>query len=162
MSMKRVAFLGVALALLALPLAAIGEMKHGDMSGMKMEEHGKMGDRIWAGKLGPWTAEARLMDMKAHMEKAMASGMKMEGTMTQTHHVAIALTDPKTKKPVAEGKGTLTVVGPDKAEQKVEFMAMEGHFGADVKLDKKGKYTFKPQIESGSAKGAASFQYTVK
>ena len=26
------------------------------------------------GKIGPWQGEARLMDMKAHMEKAKASG----------------------------------------------------------------------------------------
>ncbi len=162
MELRRLTLLAVAAALLAFPLSAIGEMKHGDMSGMKMEEHGKMGDKIWAGKLGPWTAEARLMDMKAHMEKAMASGMKMEGTMKQTHHVAISLTDPKTKKAVTEGKGTLTVVGPDKSEEKADFMVMEGHFGTDVTLAKKGKYTFKPQIESGGAKGTSSFNYTLK
>jgi hypothetical protein len=152
----------MAVAILSFPLAAVGEMKHGDMSGMKMEGHGKMGDKIYGGKIGPWQADARLTDMKAHMEKAKSSGMKMEGMTNKTHHIALSLTDPKTKKPVAEGKGSLTVVGPDNSSESVDFMVMEGHFGADVNLSKKGKYTFKPQIESGGAKGTASFGYTVK
>ena len=140
--MGRFAVCLLAFALLALPgLAAAAEKGHGSMPGMKMEGpkegHGgmmKMGDKIFSGKVGPWQGEARLMDMKAHMEKAKASGMKMEGMAMKSHHVAVGLTDPKTKKPLAvtEGKGTVTVVGPDKKEEKVNFMVMEGHFGADV------------------------------
>lgn len=159
--------LSLAIAVYSDAVAA-AEMGHGSMPGMsgetKSEGHGmaKMGDKVFGGKIGPWTGEARLMDMKAHMAKAMPSGMKMEGTMTQTHHIAIGLTDPKTKKAVTEGKGTVTVVGPDKSEAKSEFMAMEGHFGADVTLPKPGKYTFKVAIESGGQKGIASFSHTIK
>jgi hypothetical protein len=98
--------------------------------------------------------------MKAHMEKAKASGMKTEGM--KSHHLAFELTDSKTKKPVADGKGTVTVVGPDKKEEKVGFLSMEGHLGADVSLPKPGTYTFRVAIESGSGKGSASFSHTVK
>ena len=153
----------LALALLALPgMAVAAEMKHGEMKGM--EGHGdmmKMGDKVFDGKVGPWQGEARLMDMKAHMEKAKASGMKMEGAM-KSHHLSLGLTDPATKKAVMEGKGTVTVTGPDKKAEKTDFMAMEGHFGADVNLPKPGKYTFKTEIESGGKKGAATFTHTVK
>jgi len=148
--------------------AGAAEMGHGSMPGMhggeKAEAPGmmQMGDKVFAGKFGPWTGVARLMDMKAHMGKGMASGMKMEGTMTRTHHIAIALTDPKTKKAVTEGKGTVMVVGPDKSEAKADFMVMEGHFGADVTLPKPGKYTFRVAIESGTQMGTATFSHTIK
>lgn len=155
----------LAVALIAAPaLAAGAEKGHESMPGTKMEGHGgmmKMGDKVFGGKIGPWQGEARLMDMKAHMEKAKASGMKMEGAM-KSHHISVALTDPATKKPVTDGKGTVTVVGPDKKAETTEFMVMEGHFGADVNLPKPGKYTFKTDIESGGKKGSAAFSYTVK
>ena len=176
MDLNRFAMCAVLLAFLAFPLAGVaaekghgampgmktGETGHGAMPGMKMEEHGKMGDKVFGGQIGPWQGEARLMDMKAHMEKAKASGMKMEGMMMKSHHVAFDLTDHKTKKPVTEGKGSVTVIGPDRKEEKSDFMAMEGHFGADVNLPKPGKYTFNTEIESGGSKGAATFSYTVK
>jgi len=171
MGMKRFAIRAMALAVLALPvLATAAEKGHEGMSGMKMEghgdmkagDHGKMGDKIFTGKVGPWHGEARLMDMKAHMEKAKVSGMKMEGMAMKSHHIAVELTDPKTKKPVTEGKGTVTVTGADKKEEKSDFMVMEGHFGADVNLPKPGKYTFKVSIESGKTAGSTTFTHTVK
>lgn len=161
----------VAAATLALSGGAAGaaESGHGSMQGMqqgggKAEGHdmAKMGDKVFGGKIGPWVGEARLMDMKAHMEKAMASGMKMEGTMKQTHHIALTLTDAKSKKAVTEGKGTVMVVGPDKSEAKSDFMAMEGHFGADVTLPKPGRYTFKVAIESAGKTGTAAFSHVIK
>ncbi len=164
--MGRISAYLLAFALLALPgLTAADEMGHGEMKGMKMEGHGgmmKLGDKIFGGNVGPWQGEARLMDMKAQMEKAKGSGMKMEGMMKNTHHIMIAISDPKTKKPVPEGKGTVTVVGPEQREEKSDFVAMEGHFGADVNLSKPGKYTFKVVLESGGKKGSATFTHTVK
>jgi hypothetical protein len=163
-----------ALMLMALPgitaaaeQGGMGGMKMDDHGGMKMEGHGQavghdmmMGDKAFSGKVGPWHGEVRITDMKAQMEKAKASGMKMEGMM-QTHHIAIMLTD-TAKKPVTEGRGTVTVIGPDKQETKAAFMVMQGHFGADVNLPKPGKYTFRTEIESGGQKGNATFSYTVK
>jgi len=156
------------LSILALPMyVSAAEKGHGGMpgmgsdhGGMKMEGHdmAKMGDKAFSGKIGPWTGEARIMDMKAHLE---ASGMKAQGAMPNSHHIAFTLTD-AAKKPVTEGKGTVTVTGPDKKEAKTEFMAMQGHFGADVNLPKPGKYTFKAEIESGGKKGSATFPYTLK
>src|SRR5512134_317721 len=122
MSMVRFAVCSVLLAFVALPVAGVAAEKgHDAMPGMKMEGsaagHGgmmKMGDKVFIGKVGPWQGEGRLMDMKAHMEKAKASGMKMEGMAMKSHHLAFGLTDPKAKKPVTEGKGSVTVIGPDK------------------------------------------------
>ena len=174
----RTAVCGTALMLMALPgisaateHGGTGGMQQGasgDHGGTKVGDHGKMkaggqdmmtmGDKAFSGKIGPWKGDARIMDMKAHMG---ASGMKMQGAMPNSHHIAISLTD-AAKKPVTEGKGTVTVTGPDKKKTMVEFMVMQGHFGADVNLPKPGKYTFKAEIESGGRKGNATFSYTVK
>ena len=145
----------------SMPGMKHGDTGHGAMSGMKMEEHAKMGDKIFSGKVGPWLGEARLIDMKAQMEKAKASGMKMEGMM-KSHHFEIELTDTGTKKLVTEGKGSVTVTGPDKKSEKTAIAAMAGHFGVDVNLPKPGKYTFKVAIESGGKKGSATFSYELK
>jgi hypothetical protein len=156
------------LSILALPMyVSAAEKGHEGMPGMKMEDHGKMGshdmakmgDKAFSGKIGPWQGDARIMDMKAHMG---ASGMKAQGAMPNSHHIAFELTDPNTKKAVTEGAGKVTVTGPDKKETKVGFMVMEGHFGTDVNLPAPGKYTFKAEIESGGQKGSATFSYTVK
>ncbi|MBE0604025.1 MAG: hypothetical protein IH611_10445 [Deltaproteobacteria bacterium] len=118
-----------------------------------------MGDKAYAGKIGPWGGEARIIDMKASME---ASGVKAQGTMMNSHHVSIAITDPKTKSRITEGRGTVTVTGPDKGKTKSDLMAMQGHFGADINLPKPGKYLLEVAIESGGKKGNAAFSYTVK
>ena len=130
-----------------------GDMKKGD--------HGKKGDGIFTGKVGPWNGEARLIDMRASIEKAKASGRKMEGTM-KSHHFELFLADPKTRKAVNEGKSSLTVIGPDKKEEKSVIAALVGHFGVDVDLARPGIYTFKVAVESGGKKGSATFSHTVK
>ena len=74
------AVFGTALMLISLPGISTGA-EPGGASGMKMEEHGgtpaksdgqnvDMGENIFSGKVGPWTAEVRLIDMKAQMVKA--------------------------------------------------------------------------------------------
>lgn len=157
----------VLLAFMVLPAAGFAlEKGHGSMHGhgeMKGDDHGKMkmGDKIFSGKVGPWLGEARLIDMRAQMEKAKASGMKVEGTM-KTHHFEIEMTDAGTKKPVTEGKGSVTVTGPDKKSEKTAIAAMAGHFGVDINLPKPGKYTFSVSIESGGRNGSATFQHQVK
>ncbi len=167
MKARLFAVCAVALAVAAYQGAAgAAETGHGSMQGMhgggSMEGHGEMmkGDKIFGGKVGPWAAEARLVDMKAAMEKSMP-GMKMEGQM-KTHHVEIFLTDPATKKPVEGVKGTVTVTGPGKTVSKADLMAMGAHIGADIDLPKPGKYTFKVNVESGGKTGTATFAHTIK
>jgi len=165
--MKQMAVLAAFLIFLSVSALAVADDKgHGSMPGMSgeksMEGHGmmNMGDKVFEGKVGPWHGEAHLMDMKAQMEKAKASGMKMEGMM-KTHHISVSLSDPKTKKAVTEGKGSVSVTGPDKKTEKMSFMVMQGHFGADVTLDKPGRYSFEVSVESGKQKGSAAFDYAV-
>ena len=178
MGMGRLVVTAAFLSMLAMPvLAQAAEKGQGGMPGT-MEGHGtmmqgqgmkgqgmggahdmmKMGTRVYSGKVGHWTGEARMIDMKAQME---ASGVKAHGAMMNTHHVAFALTDPATKAHVTEGTGSITVIGPDQSKHTYDIMGMQGHFGADVNLPKPGKYTFHVELESGGKTGTATFRYTV-
>ena len=165
---------GTALMLMALPgISAGAEMKHEghDHGGMKMDDPGKTtpgghdmknGEKIFSGKVGPWTGEARLVDMKAQMEQSgvsAATAAKFAGK----RHLMLFLTDPTTGKPAAGVAGKVAITGPDSASSsKVTLVVMGGHIGADVGLPTPGKYTFKADIESADEKGSATFSYTLK
>jgi hypothetical protein len=168
----QIAVCGAALTLMALPgISAAAEP--GGMSGMKMEGHDgmpaksgghnmDMGEKIFSGKVGPWTAEARLIDMKEQMEKSGVSA-KNSAKFAGQRHLMFFLTDPATGKPAAGVSGKVVVTGPDKASSsKVTLVEMGEHIGADVGMPTPGKYTFKADIESGGKKGSATFPYALK
>ena len=156
----RTAACGTALMLMALPgISAAAEQ--GGMSGTQHGDHAgmKMGD---SGKMGPWTAEARLVDMKAQMEQSGVSA-KTAAKFAGKRHLMLFLTDPATGKPAAGVAGKVVVTGPDKASSsKVTLVVMGEHIGADVGMPTPGKYTFKAEIESAGKKGSATFSYTLK
>ncbi|MGB7630418.1 MAG: hypothetical protein WBM29_04970, partial [Candidatus Deferrimicrobium sp.] len=107
-------------------------------------------------------AEARLVDMKAQMEKSGMSA-KTVAKFAGRHHLMLFLTDPATGKPAAGVAGKVVVTGPDKASSSnVTLVVMGAHIGADVDMPTPGKYTFKAEIESGAKKGDATFSYTLK
>ena len=125
----RTAVCGTALILMALPgisaaaepePGGMGGMQHGDHAGMKMDDPGKMksgghntdmGEKIFSGKVGPWTAEARLIDMKAQMEQSGVSA-KTAAKFAGKRHLVLFLTDPATGKPAAGVSGKVVVTGP--------------------------------------------------
>ena len=174
----RTAVCGAAFMLMALPgfsaaaeQGGMGGMQHGDHTGMKMDDPGKMksgahdmgkGEKIFSGKVGPWTGEARLIDMKVQMEQSGVSA-KTAAKFAGKRHLMLFLTDPATGKPAAGVAGKVDVTGPDKASSsKVTLVAMGEHIGADVDLTTPGKYTFKADIDSPGKKGSATFSYTLK
>ncbi len=174
----RTAACGTALMLMALPgisaaaeHGGMGAMQHGDHAGMKMDDPGKMkpgghdmknGEKIFSGKVGPWTGEARLVDMKAQMEQSGVSA-KTAARFAGQRHLMLFLTDPTTGKPAAGVAGKVVITGPDRASSsKVTLVVMGGHIGADVGLPTPGKYTFEADIESADKKGSATFSYTLK
>lgn len=181
--MRQMAVLGISLVILGVSVPAMaGDKGHGAMPGMsgessmkghgsvsglpgesRTEGHGMMalGDKVFEGKVGPWSAEIRLVDMMAQMAKVNVSG-KIKAKMKNTYHLSVFLTDPGTKKHVTEGKGSVTVTGPDKTQARYDFTGMQGHFGADIKLKNPGKYEFSAGIESGGKKGTAAFPYTIQ
>ena len=169
---------GTALMLMALPgisaaaeHGGMGGMQHGDHAGMKMDDHGKMksgghdmgkGEKIFSGKVGPWTAEARLVDMKAQMEQSGVSAKTAE-RFAGKRHLMLFVTDPATGKTAAGVAGKVVITGPDKASSsKVTLIVMGGHIGVDVVMPIPGKYTFTAEIESADKKGSATFSYTLK
>jgi hypothetical protein len=120
------------------------------------------GEKIFVGKVGPWTGEARLVDMKAQMEQSGVSA-KTAARFAGRRHLMLFLTDPATGKPAAGAAGKVVVTGPDKASSSnVTLIVMGEHIGADVGMPTPGKYTFKAEIGSAGRKGSAIFSYTLK
>ena len=153
MGTKRFIVWVAAFSILALPMFAPAAEKGHDMD---------LGEKIFSGKVGPWTAEARLVDMKAQMEKSGVSA-KTAAKFAGTRHLMLFVTDPATGKTAAGVSGKVEVTGPDKAtSSKVTLVVMGEHIGADVGMPTPGKYTFKAEIESGAKKGSAAFSYTLK
>ena len=166
--MRHMAILGSLLVMLAVSMPVYaGDMGQEPMPGRhvegKMEENGMMtmGDRIFDGKIGPWQAEVRLIDMKAQMAKMKVSE-KMMAKMKNTHHLMVSLTDSGTKEHVTAGEGVVTVTGPDGQQSRYEFTGMQGHFGVDVAIDKPGQYEFDMKIESGGKKGTVTITEEIK
>jgi hypothetical protein len=132
---------------LALPLGAMAMegmehgkkmkgMNHGSMegmehSGMKMDENTSMlGDVVVDG--------VKAMGHVKDVSEAMA-----EMGMEQTHHFAVMFMDTETGEPIEEGTVALMIAPPSgKKSGPVKLMGMQGHFGADITLSEKGRYTF--------------------
>ena len=146
---RKMIVLLAALFALAAPLTAFAAMEHGDhgkkekmdhsqMKDMKHGEHGGMGmhgDMVMLGEQteGGVKAMAHLNDVKEAMAKM---GMK------ETHHFMVAFVDDSGEQ-ITEG--TVAVKIKDAAGKEsgpVKLMGMEGHFGADIVLEKAGKYEF--------------------
>lgn len=101
-----------------------------------------------------------VMSMAEHL-KAMK--MEMPKGMKETHHVAVTFKDAKTGKALTQGDVKVKVQGPDKSEQTKDLMAMEGHFGADFVMAKKGKYGVMAKFKLTDGKTrSAKFWYSVK
>ena len=144
-----------AILALAAPLASFA-MDHGSMEGMDMGQGVKHASIAHEEVVAGVKATFRVMGMKEAMP-----GMKTP--MKETHHIAVAFTDAKTGKALTEGEVTVRVQNPDKSFQDKGLMGMQGHFGADFDLSKKGKYGVmcKFQLKDGKVR-SAKFWYTVK
>lgn len=98
------------------------------------------------------------------MQEAMkAMGMKMPKGVKETHHIQVGFTDVKSGKALSEGEVALKVLAPDKTEQTKNLSAMQGHFGADFEMPKKGRYGVMSKFKLSDGKvRQAKFWYTVK
>ena len=160
--MKKSAVIIAAMFALSIPLAAFAGMEH-EHGSMKME-HGKgmmgMGKVVYEEVVDGVKATFKIMDMKEHM-KSMK--MEMPKGMKETHHIMVEFKDAKTGKPLTQGEVKVKVIGPDKSEQTKDLMGMEGHFGGDFDLAKKGKYGIMAKFKLADGKvRSAKFWYTVK
>ena len=157
--MKRMTVLIAALFALAAPVASFAAMDHGSMD-MGHGEHSmmEMGDVAHQEVVDGVKATFKVMSMKDHMK-----GMEMPKGMKETHHIMVEFKDAKTGKALTEGEVKVKVQNPDKTDQAKDLMGMQGHFGADFDLSKKGKYGVmcKFQLKDGKVR-SAKFWYTVK
>lgn len=155
--MKKMTVMIAALFALAAPMASFAAMDHGSMD---MSHSGHKGDVAHEEVVDGVKATFRVISMKEHM-KAMK--MEMPKEMKGTHHIAVEFKDAKTGKALTEGEVKLKVQNPDKSAQSKDLMGMQGHFGADFDLSRKGKYGVmcKFQLKDGKVRNS-KFWYTVK
>lgn len=158
--MKKMTVLIAALFALAAPLASFAA-DHGGHGGGHDKGHGDhQGDVAHEEVVDGVKAIFKVMSMKEHMK---AMDMDMPKGMKETHHIAVEFKDAKTGKALTEGEVKIKVQNPDKSDQTKDLMGMQGHFGADLELSKKGKYGVmsKFQLKDGKTR-SAKFWYTVK
>ena len=133
----------VAATLLALlPLCAGASMK---------------GTEVRSAKADGYTFRYELIDMLAGMKDHQGHDM----SKVKSHHLMVYVTDPEGKT-VRQAKVGYLVTGPDKAEQKVMAMFMEGGFGADIDLKVKGAYKVLTKLAAGDKTVKDEFTYTLK
>jgi opacity protein-like surface antigen len=157
--MKKLILAVAAILALSAPVAFAAD--HGDHGGgHDMGHGGHQGDVAHEEVVDGVKATFKVMSMKEHMK---AMNMEMPKEMKETHHIAVEFKDAKTGKALTEGQVTVKVQNPDKSDQTKDLMGMQGHFGGDFDLSKKGKYGVmsKFQLKDGKTR-SAKFWYTVK
>lgn len=128
--MKKIAILITALFALAVPMVSFAATNHGDHGGHQ-------GDIAHQEVIDGVKATFKIMSMKEHLR---ALNMKMPRGIKETHHFAVEFKDVKSGKALTAGEVKLKVQNPDKSSQTKDLIGMQGHFGADLDLSKKGKY----------------------
>ncbi len=156
--MKKIAAI-LAAASFVLAAASAFAMDHESMpmehGSMKMEHGGHMmGKPAHEEVVDGVKASFSVLDIRAKMEKM---GMK------ETHHIMVMFTDAKSGKKLSDGEVKVKVQGPDKSEQVKDLMGMEGGFGSDFTMPKKGKYGIMAKFKLADGKvRTVKFWYTVK
>lgn len=157
--MKKIVLLISAILALSAPFAfAADHGEHG--GGHDMGHGGHQGDVAHEEVIDGVKATFKVMSMKEHMK---AMNMELPKGVKETHHIAVEFKDAKSGKALTEGEVKVKLQNPDKSDQSKEMMGMQGHFGADFDLSKKGKYGVmsKFQLKDGKVR-SAKFWYTVK
>lgn len=153
--MKKAALIIAAATLsLSTPISSYSAMDHGEHSMMGMGDvaHQEVVDGV--------KATFKVLSMKDHM-KAMK--MEMPKGVKETHHIMVEFKDAKTGKALTGGEVRVKVLNPDKTDQTRDLTGMQGHFGADFELSKKGKYGIMCRFLLKDGKTRSSkFWYTVK
>jgi len=155
--MKKITVLIAALFALTAPVASFAAMDHGSMD---MGHGAHQGDVAHEEVVDGVKATFKVMSMKEHMK---AMNMEMPKEIKETHHMAVEFKDAKTGKTLTEGEVKVKLQSPDKSDYTKDLVGMQGHFGADFDLSKKGKYGVmcKFQLKDGKVR-SVKFWYTVK
>lgn len=150
--MKKTSIIIAAALALSIPLS-VPAMEH-DHGGQMMQ----MGTVVHQQVAGGVKATFSVIDIRAQVK-----GTELPKGMKETHHLMVRFTDVKSGKPLTAGDVKVKIVGPDKSEQVKDLMGMEGHFGADFVMAKKGKYGImcKFKLKGGKVE-SSKFWYEVK
>jgi len=151
---KLILLLATVVLAYGVPVASFAAMDH---SGHDMHATGGAAhEEVIDGAKATFTIQTMADAMKG-MNMEMPKGMK------ETHHLSVAFKDAKSGKALTEGVVKVKILAPDKSEQTKDLMGMQGHFGADFEMAKKGKYGVmcKFQLKDGKTR-QAKFWYTVK
>lgn len=147
--MKKMTLMLAATLILTAP-AAFAAMDH---SSMKMDHDG-MGKSAHEEVVDGVKATFQVQDIHKKMKEM---GMK------ETHHIMVTFSDVKSGKMLNGGEAKIKIIAPDKSEQVKDLMGMEGGFGSDFILPKKGKYGVMCKFDLKDGKVRSSkFWYTVK
>jgi hypothetical protein len=150
--MKKTSIIIAAALALSIPLS-VPAMEH-DHGGQMMQ----MGTVVHQQVAGRVKATFSVIDMRAQVK-----GTEVPKGMKETHHLMVRFADAKTGKALTAGEVKVKVVGPDKSEQVKDLVGMEGHFGADFVMAKKGKYGIMSKFKLAGGKVESSkFWYEVK
>lgn len=149
--MKKLVLAFAAILTLAAP-AAFAASEHGG--------HGSHGSAAHEEVIDGVKATFTVQTMKEAMK---AMGMEMPKGVKETHHISVGFKDVKSGKQLSEGEVKIKVQTPDKQEMTKDMVGMQGHFGADFEMGKKGKYGVmsKFKLKDGKVR-QAKFWYTVK
>jgi hypothetical protein len=160
----------------ALALAHCGSCAMDDKSGGSQKlaskhDHGDQKDHAGHDHSG-MAAAGGMLDLGAKAEKGVKATAEMKDVraamaktgMKTTHHFMISFADEKSGQALDAGTVAVKVVDPaGTVTGPMALMGMQGHFGADVILDKNGEYTF--QVGSKLADGQVrqyEFKTTIK
>jgi Ni/Co efflux regulator RcnB len=159
--MKKLVIAIAAIIALAAPLASFAMNHEGhDHGSMDMGHGGHQVDVAHEEVVDGVKATFKIQTMADAMK---AMGMDMPKGVKETHHIHAEFKDGKNGKALTSGEVTVKVQGPDKAESTKELMGMQGHFGADFDMSKKGKYGVMCKFKLADGKvRSAKFWYTVK
>jgi len=166
---KFIVILSIIATLIAAPVLASAHcgncaMDHKADSGQKQaamhqEGHEGQGGMAASGNmLDLGTVAVKGVAAMAHLKDVRTAMAKLG--MKTTHHLMIMFNDEKTGKSIEAGTVAVKITGPDgTVTDPLELMGMQGHFGADVTLDKPGEYRF--QVGSKLADGTArQYEFT--
>ncbi|MHC1697935.1 MAG: hypothetical protein AB9919_07760 [Geobacteraceae bacterium] len=150
--MKILSIIIAALFALTVPVISFAVTNHADHGGHSDIAHQEVTEGV--------KATFKVMSMKEHLKTI---NIKMPKGMKETHHLAVEFKEVKSGRALTEGEVKVKVQNPDKSSQTKNLIGMQGHFGADFDLSKKGKYGVlcKFLLKDGKVR-TAKFWYTVK
>ncbi len=131
--MKRILLTTAAMLTLAAPLSSAADHGGHDMYSGHAAMAGVAHEEVISGVKATFSVQTMADAMKG-------MGMQIPKGIRETHHLSVVFRDARSGKVLTEGTVKVKILNPDKREQTRELMGMQGHFGADFEMAKKGRY----------------------